>query len=796
MLRDITYAFRVLRKDAGAAGAAAAVLALGIGSATLVFSLANGLLLRPLPYPRADRLVALEEYSPTDPNPSRTVNFLNYLDFRSRTRLLSDLALYDAGESTLVERGSASHITVTLTTDGLFAVLGVAPVLGRTFTWDDCLPTASRTAVISDDFWRDHYGRDPSVIGKFLETANARFRILGVMPPGFHFPDRSDAWFAWRPDPATVRRTDYERSAVARLKDGVSVQAATADLESMLRQIHGENPAVNNGWHIRAIPLRDAFTHDYHQAVVTLLIAVGFLLLIACANVGHLLLVRASARSRELAVRVAIGASYGRLLRQLAAESLVLSSVGGVVGALLAFVGTPALLSLIPIDLPLWMNFSLDRRVLLFALTLSLLTALVSGVAPLAGLFGADLMQPLKAGARGGSSSLRQKFLRRSLVVAEVALSVALLIGAGLMIRSFRALHTQALGYAPQHVLSFIVDYPDRSYPGAKGRALLDHLTRSIVALPGVVSAAAATQPPLETSWTRYFTVEGRPVPLKDMPFVTHTIVTPGYFRTLELPLLQGRDFIDADYDGPPVVIVSQGFARRHWPGESAIGKRLRFGPPKNNEPWYTVVGVAADSKQRNLQQDDDAGVYLAYRGNVAPSAFAVRTSGDPRLLTPAIRATIHAIDPAIVVSHVLSLEQIRDRVSWRERFFAILVTGFTAIALLLATVGLYAMLSYVVSLQRHEIGIRIAVGAAPADIWLLVVRQGFGLTVAGLLAGAVSALGLTRFLRSQLFHVSPLDPLSWVAAIGFLLAVALLAALVPARRAMRVDPVIALRQE
>jgi putative ABC transport system permease protein len=794
---DFRLALRRLIREPRFSIMTVATLGLGIGSTTLVFSLANGLLIRPLPYPHLDRVVAIDEYSPTDANETGTVNFLNYVDLRARTRLLSEIGIYDEGNIDVLGRDSAESIPGATATDGVFSVLAVGPLLGRTLSRDDCLPTAPRVAVISQEFWKRHYGGDPSVLGQYVETENHRFHIVGVMPQGFHFPGRAELWLPLQTDPAKANRTDYNREAIARLKPGVSLQAANAELESLLQEIHRENPVSNNNWHIRAVPLRKALTADYSDAVVSLLVAVAFLLLIACANVGYLLLVRASARASEMAVRAAIGASRGRLMRQLAAESLVLGVAGCVLGVLLAYLGTPALLSLIPVELPSWMNFSVDVRVLIFALAIALLTAVGAGVAPMLGATGGHLTLALHDSGRGRSSSRGQKSLRRTLIVAELALSMVLLVGAGIMVHSFRALISQDLGYAPQGLMSLQINYPDRSYPdGPKARALVNELTEKMAALPGVISVAAMTEPPLESTWTRIFTIEGRPLPLKDMQFVTHIVITPGYFRTLQLPLLQGREFNETDYDAPNVLIVSQSFATRQWPHETAIGRRVRFGPPKNNEPWHTVIGVVADSKMRGLQQAETAAVYLPYSPEVTPATFLVRASSDPIRLAPALRTVITGIDRSISVSRVLTLEQIRERASWRQRFFSVLMTCFTGIALMLAAVGFFAMLSYSVSLQRHEIGVRIALGASYWSVIRLVMGEGLRLVGLGLAAGALLAAGLTRLLQSQIFVISSLDPVAWIAAVLILIVVAGLAMFDPVRKAIQVDPVVALREQ
>jgi putative ABC transport system permease protein len=797
IMQDLRYALRIMRKDALVTAAAITILALGIGSTTLVFSLANGLLIRPLPYPEPGRLVAVTEYSPTDPSEARAINFLNYLDIRARARSFEDIGVYYGDDFAIRGEGDAERVYVGQVTDGVFRVLRVPPLLGRFFTREDDLPKAPKVVVLSEELWQRRYGRDPKILGHVIDTGGERYTVVGVMPADFHFPDRMEAWLPIQMDPAKAARTDYFMRSVARLKPGVSIAQATSEAHSLLEQIHRENPAANNGWHAHAVPIRDFVAGNYRTAVITLLAAVGLLLLIACANVSNLLLVKASARVREMALRTALGASRRRIARQLLSEGILLGLAGGALGVVLAYLGIPALLALIPVDLPRWMNFSVDHRVLGFALAVSLLTSLVFGVAPAFGLFGGNLTDTLKEGGRGGSAGLRQKLLRNGLVVGEVALSVTLLTGAGLMVRSFLALRSQNLGFRSEKVLSLDVGYPQKRYPdGPQARALLDQLTSEVAALPGVTSAAFASGVPLNDGWGRIYTIQGRPVPLKDMRFVNHVVVTPGYFRTLGIPLLKGRDFTAADYDTPHIVIVSESFVKKNWPGENAIGKRVRFGPPVKNEPWHTVVGVVADSRHGQLKGEDRPNVYLPLSPEFSLGSLLVRTSVDPLQLVKTIRDRVVSTDHDIDVSHVFSLEQVVDRVAWRERFFTVLFGGFAVLALVLAAVGLYATLSYTVSLHTHEIGVRMALGASASRVRNMVIRQGLALAGSGLVIGILAALALTRLLKAQLYEISPMDPASYLIAPVVLMLVALLAASEPTRRATQVDPIIALRHE
>lgn len=797
LVQDIRYALRVMRKDPGVTAAAVAILGLGIGSTTLVFSLANGLLIRPLPYPHAERLIAVQEYSPKDPRETGQINALNYVDMRARTRLLEDIGVYGSGGVILRGDGMAERVPAAGVSDGVFRVLGVAPLLGHVFTRDEDRPNGPNDVILSEELWQRRYGRDPKIIGRGLDLDGDRYTVTGVMPADFQFPDSAELWVPAQIDPAHANRTDYRLRAVGRLKPGVTVEQAGAELASMLEQIHRENPESNNGWKARARDFHEALAGSYRKALQVLLVAVALLLAIACANVSNLLLVKASARVREMAVRTALGATRPRLVRLLVSESVLLGLFGGALGVGLAYLGVPALLALIPSSLPKWMNFSLDQRVLAFALGVSVITSILFGIAPAFASSGVDVITALKEGGRSGGAGARQKLLRHGLVVAEIAISVTLLAGAGLMIRSFLALHSQRLGYHPENVLSMQVSYPEKRYPdGAPAIALLRRLTGEVSALKGVRSAAFSTGVPLNDGWGRIYTIEGRPLPLNQMPTINHIIVTPGYFRTLGIPLLRGRDFVDADTDAPQIAIVSESFAKKNWPNESALGKRVRFGPPKANEPWHTVVGVVADSRHGQLKGDDRANVYLPYRKDIMPTYLLAHTEGDPLKMTKAIQSRINGVDHDIAISRVYTLEQIIGRVAWQDRFWTVLLGVFSGLALLLAAVGLYAVLSYTVSLNSHEIGIRMALGASASSVRGLVMRQGMLLAATGLLIGVGVALALTRLLKSMLFETSPMDPVTYIAAPIVLLLAAWLAAFLPTRRATRVDPVVALRQE
>jgi putative ABC transport system permease protein len=593
-------------------------------------------------------------------------------------------------------------------------------------------------------------------------------------------------------------RTDHWLKGIARLKPGVSVEQASDELQSMMEQINAENPVTSYGNIARALPFRAYVSSQYRLAVISLLGAVGFLLLIACANVTSLLLVKASSRAREMAVRAALGASRRRLIRQLVSESVLLGLAGGAAGLALTYAGLRPLLALIPITLPTWMHFEIDARVLGFALAVSLLTSVLFGLVPAFGASGVDLTEALKEGGRSATAGARRRLLRNGLVVGEVALSLALLVGAGLMVRSFLALRSQELGFKPDNVLTMQLSAPDTRYPpGPKARVLLGRIQEEVQSLPGVTSVAFATGAPLDSQWGRSLTVEGYPVlPLKEAPMIQHTVVSPGYFRTLGITLLDGREFSDSDWDNPRVTIVDESLAKKYWPGESPVGKHVRFGPPEANEPWHTIVGVVRDVQNQYLSEPGNMSVYLPEGPRVVSLNLITRTDHDPLRVAAGIRSRVQQIDPDIAVSQILTEDQIIERASWPQRFFAVLFAVFAGLALVLAAVGLYGVLAYAVSLRTHEIGIRMALGATGRQVRGMVMRQGAGLVCIGLALGTIATYGLTRLLASQLYHVSASDPRTYARVTAVLLVTALLGSYLPAHRATRVDPVVALRDE
>ncbi|HYO80618.1 MAG TPA: ABC transporter permease [Bryobacteraceae bacterium] len=793
---DLKYAWRTMRKEPLVSAAAIVVLGLGIGCSTLVSSVGSALLLRPLPYEKAEQLVAVQEYQPTDDRLGVSVAFPNYVDLRAQTRTLEDLAVYSEGTAILRGEGDAEQVPAVAASDGLLSILRVQPVLGRWFTKDEDRPNAPKVVVLSYELWQRRYGGDRELPGRTIELGVERYRVIGVLPPGFHFPERAELWTPLQMDPARAPRNNYFLSAIGRMKPGVTAAQASSDMAMLLQAIQQQNESAHRGKIGRAIPWRDAVAGQYRAALLTLLVASVLLLLIACANVGNLLLVKAAARSREMAVRAALGAPRRRLIRQMIPESLLLGAMGGALGLVLAYASTPALLALVPVELPRWMDFSIDSRAVAFALGVSVLTSLVFGMVP-AVVVSRDAAHGLSEGGRGRTASHRQKAWRNGLVIGEVALSLTLLVGAGLMMRSFLELRWQRLGFQPENVVTMQISAPRTRYPeGAPARELRSRLRTEIEALPGAESAAFASGVPLASIWGRSLTVEGYPLlSLKDAPSIYHVVTTPGYFRTLRLPILEGRDFTEADF-GTKVTIVDESLARRYWPGVRAVGKRVRFGPPEANEPWFTIIGVVAAAKNEAIRGDARMNVYVPNNDNNSPDSLLVRSAGDPLQFAESVRSRISSIDRHIVVSRVLTMPQVIDRVTWQDRFFAVLAGIFAVAATAIAAFGLYAVLAYMVSLRSQEIGIRIALGAQALQVRTMVLKSGVGLAVTGLALGLFAASVFSHVLRSQLYAVSPFDPVTYAAVLLLMLLVAIAASFLPSRRAAQIDPIVALRQE
>jgi predicted permease len=796
--KDIRYGVRSLLKRPAFTAIAVITLALGIGANTTLFSFVNGILLRPLPYKDPGQLVMLDENSLKQGIKSFGVSYPNFTDWRAQNHVFEDVAAYQRGTYSLVGAGEPEQLSGARITQGLFELLGVSPKLGRTINAEEDRPETNNAVLISHNLWQRRFASAENVVGQSLIVNGVPRTIVGVMPPDFKFPDTAELWVPMALNEKLWTRNDHGLRSVARLKPNITLEQAQAEMNNIARRIEEQNPVTNEGMGVEVISLRVRLVGDYRQALLILLGVVGFVLLIACANVANLLLARSSARHQEFALRAALGASRARIVRQLLTESAVLSVLGAGFGVLLAVWGRNLLLAAIPGDMPFWMKFDLDLRVLGFTLVVSFLTALVFGVVPALQGSRTLLNEALKEGVRSRGTTHNR--LRNLLVVAEVALSLVLLVGAGLMLRSFEKLQQVNSGINPEHVLTVEVPLSRAKYPeDAQQSAFFKELVTRVGALSGVSSVSAISNLPLMGGWGRSLTVEGYPVlSVGQAPMINHAVVTPNYFHTMGIPLHEGRDFSEADAaKGLRVTIVDERLARQYWPNASALGKRIRFGPPESNEPWHTVIGVAGAVRHERLDQETRQSIYVSYQQ--IPDrvmTLALRTSGDPEDLAGAVRREVLALDKDQPVTNVLTMGEVVSRSVWQQRFYTMLFGIFAALALVLAAVGIYGVMSYAVTQRTQEIGIRMALGARAFDVLGLIIKNGMALIVIGVVIGLAGAVALTRLLATLLFGVTPTDTLTFVVVSGVLMVVALVACYLPARRATKVDPLVALRYE
>lgn len=797
--QDLIYAIRGMRREKLTTTIAILVLALGIASVTTIFTLFNGIILHPLPYPQPQSLAYVEEFKPDLLNGA--VAYPNFQDFRHDNRSLQDLALFGSGLATL--RGDnleAERVESATGTGSLLRLLGVRPLFGRVFDEGNDELNAAPVVVLGEDLWRRRYGADPGIIGKNIVLGTTPTQVIGVMPRDFHFPDRAELWTPLQADPQNNKRTDHGLEGIARLRPGVTPEQAQADLRVIMEQITRDHPTETYRQTVNVFPYRVRNTHQIRPVLFTLLGAVTFVLLIACANIVNLLLVRASARSRELAVRGALGASRSRLIRQFVVESVLLGVLGAGAGVLLSLAATPGLIALTPPGLlPKWMHFAPDALVLAFVVAVTAGTGIVVGIVPALSASRLNIVEALKEGGRSNTPGSARAWFRSSLVVAEVAMSVLLLAGAGLMVRTFLNLASQQFGYRTGDIVTLQTAAPGNRYAkGPAAQELVRSVLREFGSIPGVISVAATTSVPLLNGWGRSFTAEGAPLlSLKDAPLINHVVVTPGYFKTLGIPIVEGRDFDEHDGKNPLITIVDAGIAHRYWPHESAIGKRVRYGPPEDNEPWHTIVGVVTETRNQMARQLGRNSVYLPEgEFQFSSMGYVVRTMPGLANPQPALRSRLAAVDPSIAMSRFLTMKQVVTNEVWQERFFAIVFAAFGILALVLAMVGLYGIMAYAVSRRTHEMGIRMALGASAGEIRRMVLMQSGRLVAIGLVLGSVGALALTPLLKSQLYEVRPGDPVTLAVVALLLMAAAMAASYLPARKATAIDPILALRDE
>jgi putative ABC transport system permease protein len=807
--QDLKYGTRMLGRSPGFTIVAVLTLALGIGANTAIFSVLNAVLLKSLPYPEPNRLVMVWGNERTVNNSRSQVSATDVMDWRAQNHVFEDVATVSGFYTpTLTGSGEPERIPGVIVGDGYFQIMRGQALLGRVFTPEENIDGKDDVVVLSFGLWQRRFGGDPAVIGKSILLNSRPHIVVGVMRPDF----RSLPFSILTGPPAELYRpvgenyAEKDRNsrhlrAIARLKPGVSVQQAQADLDVIARRIEQAHPSESTGYGVHVVSLQEDLVGGIRPALLLLFGAVGLVLLIACANVANLLLARSAARQKEIAVRAALGAGRTRLVRQFLTESIVLALSGGLLGILFALWGTSLIESVGAKVIPSLTSVEINLSVLGFTLGLSLLTGIIFGVAPALHVTRVNLNDVLKEGGRASGSGRNP--LRSVLVISEVALALVLLVSAGLLIRSLSQLRQLNPGFNPSSLLTMNVPLPSAKYPkGADKLAFYNRMLELVEALPGVQSAGITSVVPLGTNFDgRELQVEDQPKPPGQDLSVPTFIVTPGYLLAMQIPLEKGRMFTDADGEtSAPVALISETMARNLWPGQNPLGKHLRISgsdKPIEQLSWRSVVGVVSDVKQDRLDAPGEMQFYVPQAQMVnSYMTLVVRTRVNPTSVATAIREQIHALDKDQVVYAVATMDQLLSGSLALRRFSMLLLGLFATVALLLAAVGLYGVISYTVGQRTHEFGIRVALGAQPGDVLRLVVRHGFTLVLAGVGAGIVAALALTRLLASLLYGISSTDPATFAVVTVVLVGVALVACYVPARRATKVDPMVALRYE
>jgi predicted permease len=801
MFTDLRQAFRGLVKSPGFSSLVIVVLAIGIGATTAIFSIVDGVLLKPLPFANPHQLVSVETTTRGEPDDT---SYPDFLDWHAQSSSFDGLAVYANMGATLTGIGEATELPSAVVSPELLSMLGVRPVRGRVFTAEDDKPGAARTVVIAESMWEKHFSRAADIIGRPVTLAGDPFTVVGVMPASFTFPfngeDVPQLWMPMRASRFSANWAEQRNASflhgIGRLKADATIASAQADLSTIAGRLAAQYPR-NQSRGILVRPYKDTLVKDYRLGLVVLLSAVTAVLLIACANIANLLLARGSGRRREIAIRTTLGASRGRIIRQLLAEALVLACAGGAAGIVLALWGVELLVSLSPLQIPRLQAVHVDRGALLFTAAISIATGVLSGLVPAFQMSRANPGESLKDGERGGSGAAGAR-TRQTLVVAEMAVSIVLLVAAGLLLRSLITLQRVNPGFVTARALSMQVGLPPARYPDMDAmRRFYRRLRDETRALPGVSAAAISTTMPLSGSDIGVgFTIEGRPSDPAARTSAQYFGISPEYFSTMGIPLLRGRGFTDRDTaDAPDVIVINDTLAAKYWPNEDALGKRMTIGYNKTGP--REIVGIVGTVKRGKLADPAESQMYTPFEQTPWPFlAAVVRTTGAPESAAASMRALLARLDPLQAPGELKTLDEYVSRSVATPRFTASLVGGFALFALLLAGFGLFSVMAYSVAQRRREIGIRMALGARAADVRTLVVSQAVRMGVAGSVIGLVGAVAATRVLNSLLFGVTATDPLTFGGVCAMLFAVLLLAAYLPARRATRVDPMIALRTE
>jgi putative ABC transport system permease protein len=821
LVQDIKYGVRMLLKNPGITAIVILALALGIGANTAIFSVVNSVLLRPLPYEEADRLVFLNEKSAVLDEMS--ISYPNFEDWRTQNQSFEKIGVYNRSSYNLTGAGEAERIVTGQVSADLFSVLRVNAGLGRVFTNDEDKPGGTPVVVLSYGLWQRRFAGQTSILNQQITLNGKPYTVIGVMPQDYQYPSRVEMWVpvGQLSDQASWKSRGNHPGlyGVGRLKPGVSFEQSVADMARVGANLEKQYPDSNTGNGIRLRPLLEIFVSDIRRALWVIFGAVAFVLLIACANIANLLLARASARKKEMAIRSALGAGRWRIARQLLTESILLSIVGGTLGLLLGRWGIQLILYISPDAIPRSREIGLDWKVLGFTLAISFITGILFGLVPALQAGEVDVHETLKDTGRGMSG---RSWLRSSLVVAEVATTLVLLIGAGLMIRSFYMLQKVNPGFSYEHLTSFSVSLPQKKYANEDGRAnFYNQLLENLRNTPGVESVAAASGLPLgNNGWQTSFAIDGRPEPARgETPLMEACLVTPDYFKAMNIPLLRGRFFNDHDdrshLAGKDLsklsenektvaalnsIVIDEEFARRHWPNEEAVGKRIRLGggPDNGKSPVLEVVGVVGRVKMESLSQDSNRvqGYFPYNQFPQGSMTVIIKGSGDPNQMIAAGRQQVKAIDPDQPIFSPRTMGDIRAESVAPERLNLTLLSLFAGIALVLAIVGIYGVMSYAVTQRTHEIGIRMAIGASRADVFRMILGHGMKLTLIGVGIGLLGAFGLTRLMTTMLFGVAPTDATTFGSIAVLLIGVALLACFLPGRRATKVEPTISLRYE